>query len=60
MDLRLPSGLFFSLLGLILCVVGVLAPQYRAPLTQVNVNLYGGLAMLIFGGVMLWLARRRS
>jgi len=59
-DLRLPSGMFFTILGLILCVVGLALPQYRAPLTQTNVNLYSGIAMLIFGGVMLWLARRRS
>ncbi|MGC8792079.1 MAG: hypothetical protein ACP5U2_01650 [Bryobacteraceae bacterium] len=59
-DLRLPSGLFFTLLGLILCVTGLAAPDYRAPLTQVNVNLYAGASMLVFGGVMLWLGLRRS
>jgi hypothetical protein len=60
MDLRLPAGLFFSALGLILCVVGVVWPDHTAPLTQVNVNLYTGLFMLVFGGVMLWLSRRTS
>lgn len=59
-DLRLPSGLFFTLLGLILCGTGLLDPELRAPLTSVNVNLYAGAAMLAFGGVMLWLARRAS
>ncbi len=59
-DLRLPSGLFFTLLGVILCVVALVAPGNRAPLTSVNVNLYSGIAMLVFGGVMLWLARRHS
>jgi hypothetical membrane protein len=58
-DLRASSGLFFTLLGLVLCGLGVFAPQTRAPLTTVNVNLYTGIAMLVFGGVMLWLAWRR-
>ncbi len=59
-DLRLPSGLFFGLLGIILCAVGLFFKEYRAPLTAVNVNLYSGIGMLVFGGVMLWLARRHS
>jgi len=59
-DLRLPSGLFFTLLGLILCLTGLLAPGQRAPLTEANVNLYAGAGMLLFGGVMLWLGLKRS
>ena len=59
-DLRTPSGYFFFLVGLILCVLGVVGPAVRAPLTDVNVDLYVGVSMLVFGGVLLWLARRRS
>jgi hypothetical protein len=59
-DLRTPSGLFFLLLGLILCGLGLFWPGARAPLTDMNVNLYCGLGMLVFGGVLLWLARRPS
>ncbi len=58
-DLRVPIGLFFALSGVILAVTG-LVTQNRAPLETVNVNLYCGVSILIFGGVMLWLARRRS
>ena len=58
-DLRLPAGLFFFGLGLILCVLGIWLPDARAPLTRANVNLYSGLVMLVFGGVMLWLGLRR-
>ena len=57
LDLRIPSGLFFALVGLILCGLGVFSPA-RAALTDVNVNLYGGLLMLAFGATLLWLARR--
>ena len=60
MDLRKPSGYFFTLLGLVLVLMGLIAPGTRAPLTEVNVNLYSGLAMLIFGLVLLFLARRAA
>ncbi len=59
-DLRTPSGIFFALLGLILIATSIFAPGARAPLTDVNVNLYAGLSMLTFGGILLWLARRAS
>jgi hypothetical protein len=58
-DLRVPIGSFFTLVGAILCVLG-LAGNYRAPLESANVNLYSGVSMLIFGALMLWLARRKS
>ncbi len=58
-DLRVPIGLFFSLAGVLLLIAG-LAFDYTAPLTSVNVNLYCGISMLVFGGVMLWLARRAT
>ena len=59
-DLRTTSGSFFVLLGLILLALGVFSPELRAALTDVNVNLYCGIAMLAFGGVMLLWARMRS
>ena len=60
MDLRLPSGLFFTVLGLILVGMGVFAPETRAALTDANVNLYAGLAMLAFGAFLLIMAKRAS
>jgi hypothetical protein len=58
LDLRIPSGWFFAIVGLILCGLGVLSPGIRAALTDVNVNLYCGLVMLSFGALLLVLARR--
>jgi hypothetical protein len=58
-DLRTPIGLFFTLAGVILVITG-LATQNRAPLETENVNLYCGVTILAFGGVMLWMARRSS
>ncbi len=59
-DLRIPIGLFFGIMGAILVIVGVVDPGARALLTPVNVNLYCGITMVLFGSVMLWLARRKS
>jgi hypothetical protein len=63
MDLRIPSGFYFLVVGMLVASVGILAPGTRAPLTEVNVNLYAGVAMLAFGGILLllaWRARLRS
>lgn len=60
MDLRKPSGYFFCLLGLILTLMGIFFPGMRAPLTEINVNLYAGAAMLVFGVILLLLARRAA
>ncbi len=59
LDLRIPSGWFFVLMGVILTTIGLMT-NYSAPLTVVNANLYSGLSMLVFGGILLWLARRAS
>ncbi len=59
-DLRIPTGLFFGLVGLILVAMGLIAPGERAALTQANVNLYCGVVMLAFGVFMLLLARRAA
>lgn len=55
-DLRIPIGLFFAIVGLMLLV----AWSETAPLTTAPVNLYVGVTMILFGLVMVWLARRRS
>ena len=60
MDLRQPSGWFFTLLGALPVITGLVSPDARAPLTQVNINLYAGLFTLAFGGILLWLAHRAS
>ena len=60
LDLRLPTGWFFALAGSILVALGVMSPESRAPLTDVNVNLYCGLFMVAFGAIMLLLAWRAS
>ena len=56
LDLRVPTGYYFSIVGLILVAMGAFAPEHPA-LTDSNVNLYCGLVMLAFGLFMLALSR---
>ena len=60
LDLRVPSGWFFTVLGLILLGMGIFAPDTRAALSDANVNLYSGIPMLVFGLFMLLMAWRAS
>jgi hypothetical protein len=60
-DIRLPIGLMFSTFGLLLTVYGLAtsgAEQYVEHSLGININLWWGLALLVFGGVMLGLVRR--
>ena len=57
LDLRLPSGLFFAITGILLMIYGIADPS-RAPMTSANVNLYVGALMTAFGLILLLLARR--
>ena len=58
-DLRLPIGLLFTLLGLLLTIFGLVTPAalYRRSLGM-NVNLVWGAVILAFGVVMLVVALR--
>jgi hypothetical protein len=56
LDLRQPSGFFFAITGLILVAVSFTSPH--AAMTDANVDLYTGLAMVVFGGALLLLAYR--
>ena len=66
MDIRIPIGLLFVILGFILAVFGIFtlndAEMYARALGR-NINLYTGLLMLVFGGLMLlfpWLGRKKK
>ena len=59
LDLRLPIGLMFSLFGAILVVYGLVSnPAIYARSLGINVNLWWGFVLLLFGLVMLGLAWR--
>ena len=59
LDIRLPIGLMFSLIGVLLTVFGLFGDKsiYQRSLA-INVNLWWGIIMLIFGLAMLLLGLR--
>lgn len=60
LDVRLPMGLLFLALGLILAGYGIMADPaiYARHSLGQNVNLTWGVIFALFGGVMLWLTNR--
>ena len=59
LDIRLPLGILFALIGAILTIFGVASDPARYQQSLgVNVNLYWGIVLFVFGLVMLLLARR--
>jgi len=60
LDLRKPAGLYFLLLGLLLAGAGLLRPDLSAPLLTIDLNLYFGIFCICFGGLFLWLSRKKA
>ena len=59
LDIRLPIGLMFTVLGILLVVIGVIGGKSFVEQSQgTNVNLWWGIVMLVFGIVMFLLGRR--
>ena len=61
LDIRWPIGLMFTLLGLMLAGFGLATggnPDMYKHSLGINVNLYWGLLLLVFGGWMLLMAWR--
>lgn len=64
MDIRMPMGLMFAIMGTILTVFGLISDPaiYKAHSLGININLIWGLVNLGFGLLMLllaWLARAK-
>jgi hypothetical protein len=58
-DIRLPIGILFSLLGVILTAYGALGDTSRYQQSLgVNINLGWGVILLVFGVLMFLLGRR--
>ena len=63
MDVRLPIGGLFAILGLLLVGYGVATngnTTIYAPSLMVNINLWWGVVMLVFGILMLVLSARAA
>jgi hypothetical protein len=60
-DIRLPIGMMFSVFGVLVAGYGAATlgdEVYTRHSLGININLWWGIAMLIFGAGMLLLARR--
>ena len=60
-DIRIPIGALFSLLGIVLTIYGVVTrsdAQLYARSENIVINLWWGLVMVVFGGLMLFFGRR--
>ncbi len=59
LDIRIPVGLLFLIFGLLLSGFGLISDKvlYHRSL-EININLWWGVVMLVFGAVMLALGRR--
>jgi membrane-bound ClpP family serine protease len=66
LDIRLPIGIIFSIYGVILMIYGGMVADpslFQEKSLGVNIDLWWGLAMLIFGifmGTLAFRASRRS
>jgi hypothetical protein len=57
-DIRLPIGLLFSIIGVIITIFGFMtkgAEIYKHSL-GININIYSGISLVVFGGIMLAMA----
>ena len=59
LDIRLPIGSMFVFVGIVLTSYGAARPQHSLSI-GVNINLTWGIVLLVFGAVMVLLARRGS
>jgi hypothetical protein len=62
-DIRIPIGLMFSILGVLITIFGFVtmanAEMYQKSL-NINVNIIMGFLMLIFGAIMLFFALKKK
>jgi hypothetical protein len=60
LDIKIPIGLMFTILGIILTILGLVTagdPDMYEQSLGYNINLISGLVMLVFGTFMLFTSR---
>jgi len=61
LDVRLPLGLLFVIIGALLAIFGAVSdPSIYARSLGINVNLWWGLFMLVTGAMLFGLSRRQD
>jgi hypothetical protein len=62
LDIRLPIGMMFSLIGAVMVIYGLITGSnkelYQRSL-DININLWWGLVLLVFG-VLMFVSSRRA
>ena len=62
-DIRIPIGLMFSILGILITIFGIFtksdSAMYQRSL-DINVNIIMGILMLVFGLIMLFFALKKK
>ena len=62
-DIRIPIGLMFSIIGILISVFGLATMSDTAMYQKslgINVNLIMGVLMLVFGLIMLYLSQKKK
>ena len=62
LDIRIPIGLMFGIIGLAMVVYGLFTgsdPMYQRSL-GININVIWGAVLAVFGGLMLFFARKAA
>ena len=62
LDIRFPIGLMFTIFGFILSIYGLFTnsdTEMYAKSLSININLWMGVFMLIFGGIMFYFAMKK-
>jgi len=63
LDIKLPIGLMFGIIGLLLTIYGLATASDAGMYTRslhVNINLWVGISMLVFGVIMLLFVKWRK
>lgn len=61
LDIRMPIGLLFSILGVLLFIYGLVTLGDSTMYAQslgININIWSGIGMTVFGGIMLFFAMK--
>lgn len=62
-DIRIPIGLMFSILGILITIFGLFTKADTAMYQRslgINVNIIMGIVMLVFGLIMLFLSQKKK
>jgi len=63
LDIRIPIGLMFTIVGVIIGIYGIVTISDTAMYAKslsININLWMGILMVVFGGAMLFFAKKKG